>query len=95
MLSVISRLHIHKRNLLEARVIIASYNDHVRPLSPGPWLVGTTKVIRVWEPTLLWNQLHSSPQRKAMMSVMGILRQLLALRRFHSVRFPVSNHTAR
>ena len=37
-------LGIHKRNLLEARVVITSYNHHVRLLSPGPWLVGTTKV---------------------------------------------------
>src|ERR1700693_3931512 len=31
---------IHKSNLLKARVIICSYNDHVRLLSPGPfgWL---------------------------------------------------------
>jgi hypothetical protein len=28
---------------LESRVIIATYNDHVRLLSPGPWLVCTTK----------------------------------------------------
>src|SRR5215831_15540867 len=33
LLSAISRFGIHKRNLLEARVIIASYNDHCR-LSP-------------------------------------------------------------
>jgi hypothetical protein len=35
---------IHKRNLLKARMVIATYNPHVRLLSPGPWLVGTTKV---------------------------------------------------
>jgi hypothetical protein len=36
---------IHKRNLLKARVVICSYNDHVRLLSPS-LLVGfaTTKV---------------------------------------------------
>src|ERR1700730_7160600 len=28
LLSTISRFRIHKRNLLEARVVIASYNDH-------------------------------------------------------------------
>ena len=38
------RFGIHKRNLLEARVVVTSYNHHVRLLSPGPWLVGTTKV---------------------------------------------------
>ena len=32
------------RNLLEPRVVIASYNLHVRLLSPGPWLVCTSKV---------------------------------------------------
>src|SRR6266540_4123416 len=36
-------LSVHKSNLLESRVIIATYNDHVRLLSPGPWLVGSTK----------------------------------------------------
>src|ERR1017187_2314484 len=35
---------IHKRNLLEARMVVTTYNPHVRLLSPGPWLVGTTKV---------------------------------------------------
>jgi hypothetical protein len=25
-------------------MVIASYNPHVRLLSPGPWLVGTSKV---------------------------------------------------
>src|SRR5690349_12754130 len=30
-------------NLLNSRVIIATYNDHLRLLSPGPWLVGATK----------------------------------------------------
>jgi len=29
--------------LLEARVIVTTYNQHVRLLSPEPWLVGTTK----------------------------------------------------
>ena len=37
-------LRVHKRNLLEARVVITSYNDQVRLLSPEPWLVRTTKV---------------------------------------------------
>src|SRR5438128_7734502 len=35
---------IDKRNLLEARVIVTTYNDHVRLLSPEPWLVSATKV---------------------------------------------------
>src|SRR5215472_10167668 len=46
LLSTISRFSIHKRNFLEARVVIASYNDHCPALSflPEPfWLVSTTK----------------------------------------------------
>src|SRR5207245_3455334 len=38
------RVRIDKRNLLEARVIVTTYNDHVRLLSPEPWLVRATKV---------------------------------------------------
>src|SRR5437667_7055941 len=38
------RVRIDKRNLLEARVIVTTYNDHVRLLSPEPWLVSATKV---------------------------------------------------
>src|SRR5262249_51508779 len=36
-------LRVHKSNLLKARVIITTYNDHVRLLPPEPWLVCTTK----------------------------------------------------
>jgi hypothetical protein len=46
LLSAISRFRIHKRNLLEARVIIASYNDHgPAPFYPSlfGWF-GTTEV---------------------------------------------------
>jgi hypothetical protein len=35
---------IHKSNLLKAWMVVTTYNPHVRLLSPGPWLVGTTKV---------------------------------------------------
>src|SRR5580658_4049317 len=35
---------IHKCNLLKARVVICSYNDHVRLLSPSPLVGFTTKV---------------------------------------------------
>src|SRR5258708_2646937 len=38
------RVGVHVRNLLKPRVVITSYNHHVRLLSPGPLLVGTTKV---------------------------------------------------
>jgi hypothetical protein len=46
LLSTISRCRIHKRNLFEARVIIASYNDHCpAPFYPSlfGWF-GTTEV---------------------------------------------------
>jgi hypothetical protein len=38
---------IHKRNLLEARVIIASYNQHIGSFSPGPFWLVSTKFTRV------------------------------------------------
>src|SRR5215813_776731 len=63
-LPVISRFGIHKRNLLKARVIICSYNDHCpAPFYPSLWLVSTTKSTRAWEPALLWNQFHSLTPR--------------------------------
>src|SRR5215475_13161345 len=55
---------IDKSNLLEARMVIAPYNDHVRLLSPS-LLVGFAPptLLRALEPTLSWNQLHSSSER--------------------------------
>ncbi len=29
---------IHICDLLEARMVVTTFNDHVRLLSPGPWL---------------------------------------------------------
>jgi hypothetical protein len=52
----LASLGVHKSYMLNPRMIIATYNDHVRLLSPGPWLVRTTKFTRAWEPTLSWNQ---------------------------------------
>ena len=59
-----SSVGIHKRNLLEGWVVIASYNHHVRLLSPEPfgWFA-PPKSTRASEPTLLWNQLHNYPAR--------------------------------
>ena len=60
-----ARVGVYVRNLLEARVIITTYDDHVRLLSPEPFLVGfsTTNFTRVWEPTLLWNH-FTHPMRE-------------------------------
>src|SRR6266853_505560 len=60
-----STVGIHKRNLLEGRVVIASYNHHVRLLSPEPfgWFA-PPKLTRVWEPTLLWSQLHQQSMNR-------------------------------
>src|SRR5258707_1562417 len=38
---------VYKRDLLKARVIIYSYNDHIRLLPPEPWLIGTPKSTHV------------------------------------------------
>jgi len=47
------RVGVHVRNLLEDRVIITTYNDHVRLLSPEPfgWFA-LPKSTRAGEPTL-------------------------------------------
>src|ERR1044071_5088286 len=39
----LTRVAVDQCNLLNPRVIIATYNDHLRLLSPGPWLVSATK----------------------------------------------------
>ena len=50
----------HKRNLLEARMIVTTYNQHVRLLSSEPfgWFA-PPKSTRAWEPTLFMESLHS------------------------------------
>src|SRR5215470_5530337 len=64
LLSAISRFGIHKRNLLEARVIISSYNDHCRLLSTRAFLVGKRHQVYsgVWEPALLCAQCDLAPK---------------------------------
>src|SRR2546425_13359767 len=52
-----------KRNLLEARVIVTTYNDHVRLLSPEPWLVSATKVYSGMGADIVMESLHSSYER--------------------------------
>ncbi|MGH7866305.1 MAG: hypothetical protein ACREP9_01445 [Candidatus Dormibacteraceae bacterium] len=49
-------LRVHKRDLLEARMIVTTYDQHVRLLSSEPfgWFA-PPKSTRAWEPTLLWN----------------------------------------
>src|SRR5512132_4541112 len=55
-------LAIHPCNLLEARMIITAYNQHVRLLSSEPfgWFA-PPKSTRAWEPTLFMESLHSEP----------------------------------
>ena len=35
-LAALARIRVHERNLLEARVVVTTYNQHVRLLSPEP-----------------------------------------------------------
>ena len=56
-------LAIEHRDLLKARVIIATYNQHVWLLSPEPWLAGTTKVYWGVGAELLWNHFTHYPGR--------------------------------
>ena len=52
------RVRIDKRNLLEARVIVTTYNDHVRLLSPEPWLASATKVYSGVGADIVMESLH-------------------------------------
>ena len=50
------RFRVHQCNLLKARMIVTTYNQHVRLLSSEPfgWFAPPS-FTRAWEPTLLWN----------------------------------------
>src|SRR5206468_12813641 len=74
-----TRVRIDKRNLLEARVIVTTYNDHVRLLSPSLGWLAPPKFTRAWEPTLLWN--HYTHDR--VLSAIACFRQLLFVRAGH------------
>jgi hypothetical protein len=54
--AALTRFCVHKCNLLEARMIVTTYNQHVRLLSSElfGWFA-PPKFTRAWEPTLLWN----------------------------------------
>src|SRR5207253_9883633 len=54
-------VRIDKRNLSDARVIVTTYNDHVRLLSPEPWLVSATKVYSGMGADIVMESLHSRP----------------------------------
>src|SRR5437667_10226841 len=55
----LTRVRIDKRNLLEARVIVTTYNDHVRLLSPEPWLASATKVYSGVGADIVMESLHT------------------------------------
>ena len=57
-----TRVSVHESNLLEARMIVTTYNEHVRLLSSEPfgWFA-PPKSTRAWEPTLFMESLHSQP----------------------------------
>jgi hypothetical protein len=50
---------IDERNLLGARVIVTTYSQPVRLLSPEPCLVGTTKVYSGLEADIVMESFHS------------------------------------
>jgi hypothetical protein len=45
-------------------VIVTSYNQHVRLLSPEPWLVGTTKVYSGLGADIVMESLRSKSPRQ-------------------------------
>src|SRR6202051_4515126 len=62
-LSAVAGGGVHKSNLLEGRVIIASYNQHIGSFLPSlfGWFAHHQSLLGSTEPTLSWNQLHSKP----------------------------------
>jgi len=57
---------IDKRNLLEARMIITAYNQHVRLLSSEPFgCLRFQSLLGRPEPTLLWNHYAQNPSMSA------------------------------
>src|SRR5579864_4795559 len=56
----LTRVRIDASNLLKARMIITTYNEHVRLLSSEPFgCFAPPKSTRAWEPTLFMESLHS------------------------------------
>ena len=57
-----ARIRVYVRNLLEARVIITTYNDHVRLLSPEPsWLALAPPTLLGPGADIVMESLHSNP----------------------------------
>src|SRR6266576_735309 len=77
-----TRVRIDKRNLLEARVIVTTYNDHVRLLSPEPWLASATKVYSGVGADIVMESLHSRPgsERNRLLTTVDV-RFTLAVQR--------------
>ena len=75
-------VRIDKRNLLEARVIVSTYNDHVRLLSPEPWLASATKVYSGMGADIVMESLHSRPgsERNRLLTTVDV-RFTLAVQR--------------
>src|SRR5947208_6869209 len=80
-------VRIDKRNLLEARVIVTTYNDHVRLLSPEPWLVSATKVYSGMGADIVMESFHSLTrifgEQTAQACANACFRQLLFVRAGH------------
>src|SRR5215469_6068608 len=72
-LAAVSSDIIYERYLLKARVVITTYNQHVRLLSPEPfgWLP-PPEPTRAWEPTLLWNHETTNPENSRIMSIRAL-----------------------
>src|SRR5207253_7349262 len=76
---------IDKRNLLEARVIVTTYNDHVRLLSPEPWLASATKVYSGVGADIVMESLHSQPGSERNRLVTTVITSELARQPQHNL----------
>src|SRR5258707_14791733 len=70
---------IYVCNLLEARMIVTTYNQHVRLLSSEPfgWFA-PPKSTRAWEPTLFMESSHSLTLQEWGLSVIASFPPLLS-----------------
>src|SRR5580704_12311362 len=59
-LTKLPRLRVHERNLLNARVVITTYNQHIGSFLPSLGLVGTTKSTQVQGADIVMKSLSPS-----------------------------------
>jgi hypothetical protein len=68
-----TRVRVHARNLLQARMIITPIISMFGSFPPSLWLVCASKVYLAWEPTLFMESLRSKSRPARILSVNAVL----------------------